>query len=311
MRVTVNYLHKCHNAFRELTEKKYGTPLDFAQVEASVAQLRGQKSLTYDDLRIFESPDQVWFQRYWVLPPEHHVTQALKRRSFDFRSLPKEEEALIPSLVEVFKSIELVSIILRFVKPENYGIISPPVERILDVRRGSDAVKTYLNYVQDLREVAGKYHFKRAADTDMALWVLHERFSSEPDNAIWRAYETDPFMLRLRAKNLMAHFLTRVPYPELANSLLEIDSGLAAQIAGIAFERMVRRRAPRDRQENWDEYDLRTLINELCQKGFIDQRTRGEWDEARRIRNRAIHDEVLPTRPAVEYLLEVLRVRKS
>jgi len=52
---------------------------------------------------------------------------------------------LVAALLEVFKSVELVSIILRFVKPEHYGIISPPVERVLDVQRGSDAVETYLN----------------------------------------------------------------------------------------------------------------------------------------------------------------------
>lgn len=311
MRVPVNYLHKCLNEFRVVTEKKYGTPLDFAQVEASVGQLRGQKPLTYEDLRVFESPDQVWFQRYWVLPPEHHLTQALKRRSIDFRPLPKEEATLIASLVEVFKSVELVSIILRFVKPEHYGIISPPVERILDVRRGADAVKTYLNYVQDLRDVTRRYHFKRAADADMALWVLHERFSSEPDNAVWREYETDPFMLRLRAKNLMGHFLTRVPYPQLAGSLLETNLGLAAQIAGIAFEQMVRRRAPRDRQENWEHDDLSNLINELCRKGLIDPGTRKEWHKARWARNRALHENVPPTRPEVEHLLEVLHVRKT
>jgi len=83
----------------------------------------------------------------------------------------------------------------------------------------------------------------------MALWLLHEHITNEPDNKIWRQYENDPFILRLRAKNLMTDFLTRVPYPELAHSLLETNRGLAAQIAGIAFERMVRRQAPRERRE--------------------------------------------------------------
>ena len=123
-----------------------------------------------------------------------------------------------------------------------------------------------MNYVQDLREVARRYHFNRAADADMALWVLREHISNEPDNKIWRQYENDPFMLRLRAKNLMTDFLTRVPYPELANSLLETNRALAAQIAGTAFERMVRRRAPRKRQENRDHDDLSTLIGHRCRQ---------------------------------------------
>ena len=296
------YLKKCLSQFREVTEKKYGTPCDFALVETSVAPLGHQRPLTYEELRVFESPDQVWFQKHWVLPPERHVTRGLKDRSFDFRRLPNEEADLIASLLGVFKSIELVSIILRFVKPENYGIISPPVEKILDVRRKSGAVKTYLNYLKDLRSVRRHYHFERTADADMALWVLHERFSGIPDNPIWKAYETDPFMLRLRAKNLMDHFLTSVPDAELANSLVETNLKLAAQIAGIAFERMVRRQVPRGRQENWDNMDLSSLIEELCSRGFIDRHTREKWHEARRIRNKAIHDEAEPPRPKVERL---------
>jgi hypothetical protein len=253
----------------------------------------------------------VWFQTHWILPPEDHVSRALKYQSFDFRRLPNEEANLIASLLAVFKSIELVSIILRFVKPEHYGIISPPVEKILDVQRGRGAVKTYLNYLRDLRNVRRYYHFERTADADMGLWVLHERFSSKPDDPIWRSYETDPFMLRLRAKNLMDHFLTNVPYPDLANSLVETNLKLAAQLAGIAFERMVRRYVPRDRKENWDNVELSTLIGELHRKGLINSRIREKWDEARRIRNRAIHDEADPPRPKVERLLEVLHVRKS
>jgi len=93
----------------------------------------------------FESPIHWWFQKYWVFPPEHHVAPELKRRTFNFWRLPKGEVPLVAALLEVFKSVELVSIILRFVKPEHYGIISPPVERVLDVQRGSDAVETYLN----------------------------------------------------------------------------------------------------------------------------------------------------------------------
>jgi Domain of unknown function (DUF4145) len=235
---------------------------------------------------------------------------ALKDRSFDFRRLPKEEEDLIASLLGVFKSIELVSIILRFVRPKCYGIISPPVEKILDVRRESGAAKTYLNYLRDLREVRRQYHFERTADADMALWVLHERFSSVPDNPIWRAYETDTFMLRLRAKNLMAHFRSRVSDPELANALLDTDRKLAAQIAGVAFERKVRRQAARDLRESWDDKDFGVLINEFRHKGLIDRFICDEWHEARRIRNKAIHEEVTPTAREVEVLLKVLQVRE-
>jgi hypothetical protein len=242
-----NYLQVCFEAFEEVTEKKYGTRFDLRAVENSVAALRNKRPLTYEDLRDFESPDKWSFQKFWVFPPEHHVTRELKRQKFNFWRLPNHEKELIASLLDVFKSIELVSVILRFIRPEHYGIISPPVERILDVRRVGDAVETYLNYLSDLRAVARHYHFDRLADADMALWVLHERcFGSVLDGGTQKAYANDLFILALRAKNLIAHFLPDSShYPQVAHALLETNRELAAQIAGIAFERMVRQRVPR------------------------------------------------------------------
>ena len=303
----MNYLHTCLGSFRAVTEKKYGTPFDLAAVEATVAPLRNQKLLTYEDLRGFESPTHWWFQKYWVFPPEHRVASELKRRTFNFWRLPNGEVSLLASLLEVFKSIELVSIILRFVRPEHYGIISPPVERVLDVRRGSDAVETYLNYIADLRSVTQEYRFQRAADADMALWVLHERcFGDLRDDAIQRAYANDSFILQLRAKNLVGHFLTDSSYAQLAHSLLPTNIGLAAQIAGIAFERMVRQREPRSARASWEDQDLKTLIDALHEQGLIDTLTRGRWHAARRTRNKAIHGTMLPTPAEVKRLLDIL-----
>lgn len=55
----------------------------------------------------------------------------LEERTFNFWQLPKNEVSLITALLDVFKSIGLVSILLRFVRPDHYGIISHPVERVL------------------------------------------------------------------------------------------------------------------------------------------------------------------------------------
>ncbi|MSO83339.1 MAG: hypothetical protein EXQ53_08605 [Acidobacteria bacterium] len=37
-------------------------------------------------------------------------------------------------LLRVFKSVEAVSVILRFIWPEHYGILSAPVEHLLGTR---------------------------------------------------------------------------------------------------------------------------------------------------------------------------------
>jgi hypothetical protein len=303
--VARNYLHNCFEAFKEVTEKIYGTVSDLAAIEASVAPLRHRRVLTYNDLKDFESPSNWEFKTWWVFPPEHHVTPQLKSREFNFHNLPEGEESVIASLLDVFKSIELVSIILRFVRPEHYGIISPPVERILDVRRESDAVQTYLNYIRDLRKVAKHYHFERIADVDMALWVLHERcFGSASDNATRKQYQRDRFIRRVRAENLIKRFLDDSTYAQLAHSLLPTNHVLAGQLGGIAFEQMVRSRVPSDK--NWDDKELGVIINELQREGIIDTAERFRWHGARITRNKAIHMNPPPTREEVNQLIELL-----
>jgi hypothetical protein len=303
--VNRNYLHDCFQAFKEVTQKIYGTASDLSAIEASVAPLRNRRALTYNDLKDFESPRNWEFKTWWVFPPEHHVTPELRRREFNFRDLPEEEKGVIASLLEVFKSIELVSIILRFVRPEHYGIISPPVERILDVRRESDAVETYLNYINDLRKVAKHYRFERVADADVALWVLHERcFGSALDDATRKQYERDSFVRRLRAQNLMKRFLDDSTYPQLAHSLLRTHHVLAGQLGGIAFEQMVRRCVPPSK--NWDEIDLKVIINELRREEIIDTVTQLRWHRARITRNQAIHMNPPPEPSEVEQLIGLL-----
>jgi hypothetical protein len=300
-----NYLHECFSAFKEVTKKKYGTAQDLAAIELAVAPLRNRRPMTYDDLREFESPRNWEFKTWWVFPPEHHVSAELKTRQFNFWRLPENEQILIRSLLNVFKSIELVSIVLRFVRPEKYGIISPPVERILDVRRGGNAVETYVNYVKDLRAIAEYYGFKRVADADMALWVLHERcFGCAPDEVTQTAYASDPFIRKLRAKNLMGQFLADSTYAQRADSLLETDPIVAAQFAGIAFEQMVRKRVPRGK--DWDKKDLLQIIDELQSQGAIDNITRGKWHWARITRNKAMHMNPPPTFPEVKQLVGLL-----
>ncbi len=303
-----NYLHDCLKAFEEVTKQKYGTVYDYAAIERDVAHLRDQRTpLTYDDLRYFESPDNWGFRTWWVFPPELHVTPELKRSKFDFWNLPKKQEGLIKSLLNVFKFIELVSIILRFVRPEHYGIISPPVERILEVRRGSKAAETYLNYIEHLRNIKEHYHFERVADADMALWVLHERcFGSTPHEPTRKEYRNDLFIRELQAKNLLEHFLADSTYAQLARSLLATNHILAGQIGGIAFEQMVRKQVPRN--ENWEDKDLKAIIDDLGKEKIIGPLTHGRWQRARLIRNRAIHMNPPPNSAHVKSLIELLDV---
>ena len=132
--------------------------------------------------------------------------------------LGKKEENLIGELLHAFKAIELVSIILRFIRPEKYAIFSTPTEMLLEIRRGSP-VETYVNYLTDLRLIQKRYGFERVADVDMALWVLHEKcYGTHKDPEVESAFSGDTFLLRLIAKNLASRLKDRSD-AQLANAL--------------------------------------------------------------------------------------------
>ena len=305
-----HYLEICLGAFGDVSKAKYGVPFDLPAIERTVASLRSKKSLTYQDLRYFEAKDHWWFERFWVFPPEHKVTPALAKKSFDFWHLPKNETELIPELLDVFKSIELVSIILRFVRPEAYGILSPPVERVLDVRRGSDAIETYLNYLANLREITSQCGFTRTADADMALWVLHERcFGEYRDPTVERAYRSDPLLLRLRAKNLVLP-LAELSYPKLAEAVHHVKPDLAALVAYHSLEALIRRAAEfltpdlaRSRA------DLTEVIQALPTYGGITLVRKATWERLKLIRNRFFHEGRAPTpKETADLVAEVVQL---
>ena len=98
--------------------------------------LANKSSLTSENLEQFfgKSKPHWWIAKFWHLP----------KTTFQF-SLPNQfqdltennEKPFINSLLEKTKQIEVVSIILRFVRPDLYGILSSPVEQVLNVRWGS------------------------------------------------------------------------------------------------------------------------------------------------------------------------------
>jgi hypothetical protein len=153
----VHYLVRCLHEFETVSKARYGKAFNLKAIEDSLKALKTTRKLRCSDLQTFRNRDHWWFERYWVMPSTAEVDPLLNNVTFDFWQLSKgnegspKERAVIDALLSAFRSIELVSIILRFIRPDSFGILSPPVERVLDVRRGSDAVETYLNYLRNLR----------------------------------------------------------------------------------------------------------------------------------------------------------------
>ena len=308
------YLHACLSEFPEICRKKYGTTFDLKAVEDKVKGLRRKTELTYKDLEYFESPKHWWFRRFWIFPPENRVAPALKGIRFDFWNLSSENEStVIRQLLYVFKSIELVSIILRFIRPENYAIFSSPVQRLLDIRRGRDPVETYVNCLGNLREIREHCGFKRVADVDMALWVLHEKcFGAHRDADIEKAFHADTFLLRLRAKNLVAP-LAELSEAQLANALVEVKPDLAALVGCHALEILIRRLAAEfGLPSSGPGLPLEQIIDSLPNFGPVDAVRKGKWKMLKDARNEFIHCGEMPGIQERKLLIEeVLQLEKD
>lgn len=240
------YLHRCLSLFAETMEARYGWRPDYAGLEKALEPVRlRRRDLSYADLETIQNGRYWDFRQFWRFPAAGDIG-----REIDFSEmsrlvarLPLDEERAIGRLHAAFKYIENVSVVLRFVHPDQYGIISPPVEKILEVRRGRTEVETYLNYLGDLRELRDHHGLSRAADADMALWVLQERvLSSYRDHDLLGAFRADAWLLRRRAVNLLAELGDPAGVGdqlELARALADVSPALAGILAVHEFERRV------------------------------------------------------------------------
>jgi len=317
-----HYLVRCLRQFDEVSRAKYEKPFNLKAIENEIRFLRQPKrKLRVSDLACFRDKDHWWFERYWVLPSSADVDPHLADKTFDFWELSKntentpKERAIIEDLLSAFRSIELVSIILRFLCPESFGILSPPVERVLAVERGRDAVGTYLNYLRNLHEIRDHYKgLPRAADADMALWVLHEKcFATQPaDPVIKHEYEKDGFLRQLRTANLVAP-LKGLPLPRLAEALEKVRNDLAGLVGCYAFEEGLRKRAEleglrltkRDERGCVKPLDLVEIINTLHGRKIITAIDARKWHVLREIRNKVFHAEIdAPSEDEIQALVQ-------
>lgn len=258
--MTKNYLHDCLEQFPEVSKKRWGKgkPFDLRALQEKVQDLQSQKVKIGDIHQRFEQhfkeTKDWWFDKYWLIPPLGDLSQE-EERKISFHELNEggsKEKKAIQNLLKAFRHIELVSIILRFIRPESFGILSPPVEHVLELRRGRNAVETYLNYLRNLRRIRNedKYKLHTVAEVDMALWVLEHKCHVEEmkDERIEKEFQKDEFMTRLRAENLAAP-LGDISLGRRAIAFHTIDNDLAALIGCYALEKYVKELAKIEKVE--------------------------------------------------------------
>ena len=313
-----DYLHICRDLHAQVTEIRYGRAQNLTGIEKAAARIRSNRRLTYDDIEKIRDR-QIWNADvfgYW--PSRTEVESILKSAEWDFWNLPKRENKAISSLLLVFRQIELVSVILRFVIPKHYGIMSPPVEKVLGLGPFRRHPERYRVYLKNLREIRDNRGFDTTADVDMALWALQlgvldnllaDHLPKNEYKALQDGFRRDSKLREIRVGNLTRQIFSDMPRVELAEALLATNVELAGQIAGIEFERSIRlltQARPSDKLRDLVKDRLPDRIREICQDEDESENILAECRRAVYTRNKAVHSYRAPRKEAVEGLIKTM-----
>ena len=306
------YLGECLNKQREVAKALFKKDQDLRKIEELATDIRLSSNLTYENVRKITDAG-LWSGRgFWQWPNAEEFNDRLEQHPVGDLSteLRKREEHVVDELLGVFRHIEPVSVVMRFVRPDDYGILSYPVEKILEVSPSSHPRQKYLQYVEDLRLIQKERGFDRAAYVDMALWTLQEVMNASqtesdwleqvvPEHKEWRnEFENDPLLRKIRVRNLTRSLFGSLSLADIAEALIpahgeqsepdEDQIVLAGRIAGIELERAIKAwamkvgwRPSKDRHS-----DLRGAVE--CLVGVPSQEL-SRWHDAVDLRNRAVH----------------------
>ena len=315
----MDYLHDCLALHGQVTEIRDGRGQDLFRIEDETNDVQSTCRLTYDDIEKIRN-SRIWNADtfgYW--PSRSEVESILESSEWNFRELPDNEKQVIEDLVETFHQIELVSVILRFVVPRHYGILSPPVEKVLGIgpfRRHSDK---YLACLRDLRKIRDAGGFRSAAEVDMALWVLQvgildddllkQDLPEDDYESLLSGFRNDSVLREIRVGNLTRQLFSEMSRAHLAEALLATDVNLAGQLAGIQFEQDVKKlmgAKPDDK--------LADLVGALLRNpevlrsiGQIPNLRGDFWRKAVMTRNKAVHLNPPPRKDDVMKLVEGMK----
>lgn len=306
--MAMDYLQRCCELHTELTEIRFGRRQDLDDIERAVAHVRSSRRLTYDDIEKIRD-SRVWdadLFGYW--PSRTEIESILDPTEWDFWNLPKREDKAIAALIDVFRQIEPASVVLRFIVPDHYGILSPPVETVLGLgpyRRRRDRYKAYLWNLRTLQRDRG---LPSAAKADMALWVLQVGLvdgllrEHRDYEMLQEAYKSDGRLRAIQVGNLTSRLFKDLSRSDLAEALLGTNAELAGQIAAIEFERSIKRLAAADPDDS-----LRDVVDRILGELHLGTEVAVRWTQAVYTRNRAIHPGTAPTEREVRELIKAMR----
>jgi hypothetical protein len=291
--------------YSKAAERYYACRLEPSEVERELA------GIGEGPVRIVSVIDTLERSTFWDYPKWWpRLSEELRGATIEIpENLSKEASRteVITSLHDRIKNIECVSIILRFLRPEWFGIISFPVTNLISLRRARHATDYYRRYLASLQKLRRHYavaSLGRVADIDMALWSA-ALFSQDPDlgpefEAIKKATEEmwqDEKFQELRIRNLLSGLQLKEEgsmYLVFARALLEHDYRLASVITAKVYESLISEIGqtwglpPADGKER----QTRSLVADIEGRGIPTRIGigRGKLLEWLRLRNRAVHE---------------------
>ena len=235
------WLEEFLSLFPEAANRRTGRDQDLASVEQEVKdQLVGQ-DVTLDVLQTIERSSSWSYEAWWNESSKSFRPVTLPQDCADF----DQRRKVICSLLEELRHIEVVSIVLRFVDPDHFGIMSPPVTTLLNLPSADSHEDRYIKYLKLLDELRQYPDITsptllRIADVDMALWSAAFFLYTSDYQAIVDEMRDDARFQKLRLQNgldglhgTLGSSRQRIVFARL---LLHHDHDCAAVIAARAFE---------------------------------------------------------------------------
>ncbi|MFC2165387.1 hypothetical protein ACFLT2_10390 [Acidobacteriota bacterium] len=286
MQSKFNYVEECLELFPKLTKIMFGSEYDLDEIENKLRNVKKDDRLDRNDLLRIRDAREWDYKKFW---PDLITVVDLDKPIVGIFNLPWEEnKKTISELYSRFLNIEVVSVILRFVDPQNFAIISPPVEKFFSLQPKEDHVEYYTSYLNLLKKTSKHFLYpNRLADVDMALWCLSFIMKNWGDKefcAKWteserpvieliiHCYKVDQYFKKLRLCEALSQVYLDIGEDESEPNRLfladcldseEIDPELAMIIVSFCFEKFL-----------WD------LIKETDRvEEFREVRSRKKWIE--------------------------------
>jgi len=287
--------------FSEVGERRFGLIVDFDSLEKVFIPLRTEKEqFSAKHLELLQK--DYAFRNWWKIP-------ALEDQ--DYREIQKAIHILKPRdkegisrIYNLIKNIEIVSCLMRVTDPDNYAVMTPPVENLLN-SQGRNQVDKYVNFLGDLEDLKEVYEFTRIADVDKALWTMANiindpslRYSSEEYRDLYGKYQDSINRVKvIKAKNAFKPILEdKSSYLDFAMQFIEVDYELAGIFAGKEFESLIKRMCKDNGiktkwRDNGEHKKMYVLINKLVEKHAIKPSDiaiiNGWW----KTRNESVHED--------------------